>query len=170
MITRTYFDRLRPELLNPTMQVFAAWRKELQDALCECAVTNRQSALIYDGMWTQPRKDIEDPTTNQGIAYRIDPSWSGPEEPVAKVEWWVDYPVIIDEGGEAIGNGYYLAHVERHPLFAGFVSEDGAIYATWGDWVDGMADTEFSEGNGPAECGYRIPTPKALRMWKEVKP
>ena len=164
MITRTDFDRLRPELLNPTMQVFAGWRKELQDALlnfpAHCQRYNEHGWIF----------DTDNPFYFTSIAWRIDPSWAGPEEPVAKVEGWVDYPVIIDEGGEAMGNGYYLAHVERHPLFAGFVSEDGAIYATWGDWVDGMADTEFSEGNGPAECGYRIPTPKALRMWKEVKP
>ena len=166
MIARTDFNRLRPELLNPNMQVFAAWRKELQDALCECPDFSLQRYSL-DGWYY-----CTDPKNWNFCGWRIDPSWSGPEEPVAKeVEEWEDVPIvksanlnnlppyIIYESGV-----YSICDIQTHPRFAGIVAHDGRLYLSWHEYAESQA--KLSKDSK----GYRIPAPKAVRMWKEVKP
>jgi hypothetical protein len=110
-------------------------------------------------------------------SYRVNPAWLDAkiaEQKAAEktAEDLEDLPVVTDGDGvymvanESEDPVYYLSHTEKHFRFAGIVSHDGDLYRDW---------ASYAEENGlPVRdkdqkvIGYRVPVPKAVRLWKET--
>ena len=88
------------------------------------------------------------------------------EDAKAKACEWVDYPlfkrVVLPVPSVRYDcSDLYISDIQTHPNFAGIVDNYGVVYASWDDWV--FAKKEWN----PTARGFRIPTPKAVRMWRE---